>query len=227
MDERAGDRHVALASAVRRQILELLREAPEPLDASAIAAECGLHVTTARFHLEQLESTGLVAREIMHRSARGRPRMVFRVVEQVSREESLLALSEVLADALVSAPDGGRASASGAGRRWSRTFAGQTAAGSGDDLGSLSRVFEQLGFAPELRADGQTLALHGCPFRDVASAHPNIVCSAHQGLLAGIVDQLGHAETEASLEPFVEPELCLVHLGGSLVVRGQDGTPAE
>lgn len=225
--ERTGDRHVALASTVRREILRLLATSADPLDAAAIAGECGIHVTTARFHLEQLESAGMVTREIMHRSGRGRPRMVYRVVEKGSREESLRELSDVLADALASVPDDGKARAMEAGERWSRLFADQTAPGSGDDLGSLSRVFEKIGFAPEIREDGRILALHECPFRDLASAHPNVVCSAHQGLLAGLVSHLGHSEAEATLQPFVEPELCLVRLRGSLATSDHGEATAK
>jgi len=225
--ERIGDRHVALASTVRREILRLLATSADPLDAAAIAGECGIHVTTARFHLEQLENAGMVTREVVHRSGRGRPRMAYRVVEKASREESLRELSDVLADALASVSDDGKARAIEAGERWSRLFADQTAPGSGDDLGSLSRVFEKIGFAPEIREDGRILALHECPFRDVASAHPNVVCSAHQGLLAGLVNRLGHPEAEATLQPFVEPELCLVRLRGSLATSGHGETTAK
>ncbi|HEV7183854.1 MAG TPA: helix-turn-helix domain-containing protein [Leifsonia sp.] len=225
--ERTGDRHVALASTVRREILRLLANAAEPLDAAAVATECGIHVTTARFHLEQLESAAMVTREIVHRSGRGRPRMVYRVLELASREDSLRELSEVLADALASVSDDGKARAMEAGERWSRLFADQTTPGSGDDLGSLSRVFEKIGFAPEMREDGRIIALHECPFRDVASAHPNVVCSAHQGLLAGLVNHLGHSEAEATLQPFVEPELCLVRLRGPLATSGHGETAAK
>lgn len=225
--ERTGDRHVALASAVRREILRLLAEAEEPLDAAAVAAECGIHVTTVRFHLEQLESARMVTREIAHRSGRGRPRMVYRVLEQASREESLRELSAVLADALASLSDDGKTQAKQAGERWSRLFADQVAPGSGDDVGSLSQVFEKIGFAPEIREDERVIALHECPFRDVAAAHPNIVCSAHQGLLAGIISQLGRSDADATLQPFVQPELCLIQLRGALAVSGQDETTAK
>jgi predicted ArsR family transcriptional regulator len=227
VNERDGDRHVALASTVRREILRLLASAAEPLDAAAIAGDCGIHVTTARFHLEQLESAGMITREVVHRNGRGRPRMVYRVVEKASREESLRGLSEVLADALASAPDEAKARAIQAGERWSHLFTDQSAPGSGDDLGSLGRVFEKIGFAPEIREDGRVLALHECPFRDIASAYPSVVCSAHRGLLAGLVAHLGHPEGEATLQPFVEPELCLVRLRGAMATTGHDETTAN
>ena len=46
--------HAALASEPRRRVLALLTESIGPLDVATVAAGIGLHVTTARFHLEQI-----------------------------------------------------------------------------------------------------------------------------------------------------------------------------
>jgi predicted ArsR family transcriptional regulator len=217
-EDTAGERHVALASSMRRGILRLIADSEGPVDAARVAAECGIHVTTARFHLDQLEAVGLLQREVLHGSVRGRPKVTFRLVPQASDEEPIRELTEVLADALSRDPDGGRSRAEGAGERWSRLYAAETGTDPGEGVKSLTRVFDQLGFAPEVRGEGQdrVLALRGCPFRDAAVAHPEIVCSAHKGLLSGIVTRLGGSPADATLQPFVEPELCLIHLRGSI-----------
>jgi hypothetical protein len=41
-----------------------------------------------------------------------------------------------------------------------------------------------------------------------------VVCGVHLGLMRGILRELGAPFDAISLEPFVEPALCLAHLGG-------------
>ena len=79
----------------------------------------------------------------------------------------------------------------------------------------VTGLFAELGFDPELTVNeqGRQVWLRGCPFRDAARANPEVVCSVHLGLLRGILSRLGASSTTARLTPFVEPELCLAHLG--------------
>ena len=80
--EGGGDAHwhAVLASPVRRDALAVLRAAPGPLTATALAEHLDLHVTTVRFHLDQLERVGLVARESEHSGRPGRPAAAYRAV---------------------------------------------------------------------------------------------------------------------------------------------------
>jgi predicted ArsR family transcriptional regulator len=213
-------RQGALASRTRRRVLAVLEESPLPLDAAAIAERFGIHVTTARFHLEQLEDAGLVERVVQRGGQRGRPRVLFRAAPDAHTEDALRQLNSVLVDALAHDSDGGRSRARDAGERWSHAFADQADAGT-DDADPLLRIFERLGFEPEERDERpepaqRVIELRGCPFRDAAAEHPEVVCSAHRGLLDGTIERLGHDAGEATLLPFVEPELCLVQLRGSL-----------
>jgi predicted ArsR family transcriptional regulator len=222
-------RQGALASRTRRRVLAVLEESPLPLDAAAIAERFGIHVTTARFHLEQLEDASLVERIVQRAGQRGRPRVLFRAAPDAHTEDALRQLNSVLVDALAHDSDGGRSRARDAGERWSHAFADQADAGT-DDADPLLRIFHRLGFEPEERSERtesaqrrehpesaeRVIELRSCPFRDAATEHPEVVCSAHRGLLDGTVERLGHDVGEATLLPFVEPELCLVQLRGSL-----------
>src|SRR5690606_23798249 len=76
MTGRSEDYHAALASTSRRQILDALVASTQPLDAAVVAGGLGLHVTTARFHLDQLTDAGLVRRRPSTERRRGRPRML-------------------------------------------------------------------------------------------------------------------------------------------------------
>ncbi|TAM69538.1 MAG: ArsR family transcriptional regulator [Microbacteriaceae bacterium] len=226
------DQHAALASRIRREVLSALIAAQKPLDAAAIAARFDIHVTTARFHLEHLERAGLVTRSAQRAGGRGRPRILFEAVRMQRDDEALRQLSEVLVDALAHDSDGGRRRARDAGERWAASYADETADQGVDAAKPIVRIFEQLGFEPELGFESElgleptpvdagaarVINLHGCPFRDLAAEYPDVVCSAHRGLLEGALNRLGHDRDNATLRPFVEPHLCQVRLLADLAV---------
>ena len=204
MTDRIEGYHTALGSVSRRQVLEVLRHSPEPLDATAVADQLGLHVTTARFHLDRLAEARLVQRSSGTEQRRGRPRLLYSPAGPVRDEDARGQLIEVLAGALAreANPD---LESSSAGRRWADAF---SALDREDPVPGLMGVLERLGFEPE--SDRETIRLHACPFRDAAREHPDIVCSVHRGLIEQLLEG---TTSQASLIPFVEPELCVVALG--------------
>lgn len=208
MSGQANTYHAVLASRTRRLILDTLTASPVPQDAQSLAARLDLHVTTVRFHLDQLEGAALVRRQTGVQQRRGRPSVLYTPAGEPRDDAARAALIGVLVDALGDRDDGPAASAE-AGRRWADDIDS-----SGHDRAGLTEVLEHLGFAPE--DDLDTIRLRSCPFRDAARAHPEIVCSVHRGLLERIVQNSdGASDLRIGLLPFVEPELCLVTLGGS------------
>ena len=195
----------ALAPPMRRRVLQALMQSTRPLDAHAVAEQFGLHITTARFHLDQLEASGLVRRQTEAQKRRGRPRILYGPIGPARDEGARAQLITVLASAL-STRDRGERLAVRAGALWADTLSMSV-----DDhpAGDLINVLDRLGFDPEARAD--TIALRACPFRDAARAHPEVVCSVHRGLIGQIHERTG-AGAHSQLLPFVEPELCLVKL---------------
>jgi len=206
-------RYAALAVVSRRQLLDALRSAGEPLGVAMLAAAVGLHVTTVRFHLEVLEQAGLVRRAAARDSRPGRPRVLYVAVAAPDVAEGPRQLADVLVAALAADPGTGPRWAEQAGWRWAES---QVAMGVGQswDEGTrqVSGLFGRLGFAPRVVDDSQQrhLELDACPFRDLARAHPEVVCAVHLGLLRGSLSRLGVALAEqAALRPFVGPELCI------------------
>lgn len=93
--------------------------------------------------------------------------------------------------------------------------AGQPEAGSVDEaVDSLVRLLDGLGFAPERRgeADRPQIGLRNCPFLEVAHESTEVVCPIHLGLMRGAMDRLTRSVAVESLQPFVEPDLCLTQL---------------
>ena len=212
-----GAQHVALAVVSRRRLLEVLQFSDEPLDAAALAQAVGLHVTTARFHLDVLERAGLIRRTVERGGQPGRPRQLYSVVAVPEASEGHRQLARVLASALAAEPDTGPRWAEQAGRRWATDqlpVPRDSRAGLSweDGMRQVGELFARLGFSPRVMdSDRQRhLELHACPFRDLARTYPHIVCTAHLGLLRGALDQLRLPIAEqAELRPFVEPDLCI------------------
>ncbi|WP_104083213.1 metalloregulator ArsR/SmtB family transcription factor [Cryobacterium sp. Y11] len=210
--ERSPAWHAALASPVRRRVLEFLVDSTVPLDATAVATHLNLHVTTARFHLDQLQSARLIEREPDRSGQRGRPRIRFSAV-RAPRGDLNDQLSDALAGALAEDDDGGRARAIRAGEKWSAAFAGGLSASTGTGAEPLIELLDQLEFDPQPDATGQSIALTACPFREAARANPGVVCAVHLGLIQQVSRTLGHDDSTVQLLPFVGPNLCMVHLG--------------
>lgn len=210
--------YVALAAPSRRRLLDVLRSAGAPVGAGEVAATVGLHVTTARAHLRVLQAAGLVQRLPPAPAGRGRPRHLYAPVPDEAPGEEHRQLAELLAGALDAGADEGRRRAEEAGRRWAVQQVSADAGLSWEQaLGGLDLLFRRLGFAPRrVEADPGRfrLALEHCPFREVARAHPQVVCAVHLGLMRGALSRMGWPAVagSAALQPFVTPELCLAEV---------------
>ena len=210
------DYHAALASVSRRQVLDVLLASAQPLGASAIGAQLGLHVTTARFHLDQLTAIGLVQRQAESEKRRGRPRVLYTTGRPLRHDGAREQLIQVLAGALGRAGNT-REDASSAGRRWADVYSPLARA---DPLPGLIDVLDQLGFDPSVDPGNETIQLPSCPFRETARVHPEVVCAVHRGLIEKLLEG---TPVRAQLIPFVEPELCVVAMGGHAPGGGSTG----
>lgn len=226
----------AAEPAARRRVLELLTESRRPLDARAVADALDVHVTTARFHLEQLEEAGLLQRRTAREQRPGRPRIVYALSASVRAADAREQLIEVLANALSDRTDQvedsaggppagraggsvdgqetrrhGRSAALRAGERWADATPLPVEA---DPVDELVDALDSLGFGPE--RSGDEILMRECPFRAAARDRPDVVCAVHQGFVDRMLERAaepGAPAGPARLLPFVEPELCVVRLG--------------
>jgi predicted ArsR family transcriptional regulator len=207
----------ALAGESRVRILEALRRERRALDAHELSARVDLHPSTVRFHLQALEDAGLVDRTVEREGRPGRPRVAYAALvpeDPVESAERYLLLSRILASSIAGrvADPGGLARE--AGREWGRAIAregGLAVPPSMEEaVRALMAMLEDLGFAPQIEADGPepSVWLRRCPFRDVAETNPDVVCSVHLGLMQGALSGWRAALRAESLEPFVQPDLC-------------------
>ncbi len=201
----------------RGEVLARLREAIGPLSVAEVAECTGLHVNTARFHLDGLVGDGLAERTVEGRDTPGRPRILYTARAQDAGPRSFGLLAEMLTG-LVASLDGAGPAAVEAGRAWGRHLVERPAPSQRIDAeeatARLLRVLDAIGFQPDARADGEgfEVRLHHCPFRDVAERHTDVVCAIHLGLMQGALAEARAPLDAETLEPFVTPNLCVARL---------------
>ena len=224
-DEGSGDRHAALASDARRQVLELLMGSATPLDAAAVAARIGLHVTTARFHLEQHENAGLIRRAVGRAGTRGRPRILFTAGPAAREDGSQHDLSRVLATALAEDADRGRARAIRAGETWAESYADELREGTSRGLAPLMRILDRLGFdptldepSPESEPGSEPESVSGSETKSESQPETESEPSSDPESAAGVAPVVSLLACPFRADARDAPEvICSVHLG---LVRG-------
>lgn len=220
-----------LNSPVRRMIVDFLAgssgdEAPVEMTAAQLADLLELHVTTTRFHLDQLVAAGILEADFL-RVGVGRPRKIYRQVvgslQDDTDQHAMRILTELLADSFAAQVDGEDLTPYAAGRRWAeqhivaRRAARATTPGAWlAKVGQVIDVLRDWGYTPRLLTSesGRTaeLQLAHCPFLELAKTNPAVVCQIHRGLIAGALEQFGEDDADVSLEPFVGPHHCLAHV---------------
>ncbi|HET7397663.1 MAG TPA: helix-turn-helix domain-containing protein [Intrasporangium sp.] len=236
-----------LSSQVRRRIVDTLANLPstpdgsgglrpaEGLSAQDLAEHLGLHVTTVRFHLDQLVSGGLLTSHFEPPVGAGRPRKLYAVepgsLETVSTEDSYRMLSGLLVESFRTQPDGRQLSPEEVGVRWSHDRVAEEdldpadqapARTAGQWLGKVGHMVDLLrewGYVPEVSTTdgGRTanVSLHDCPFLSLARDNVAVVCGIHRGLIRGVMQSLGEESTTVGLTPLVGPNLCVAALTSS------------
>jgi predicted ArsR family transcriptional regulator len=133
------------------------------------------------------------------------------VPEEAEAEHALLA--SALASSLEPLPDGMQI-ASSAGRSWGRVLVERLEPGRApDEAACVDRVtglLRRRGFAPERNEAG--IVMHRCPFRELAERYPRVICSFHEGLIDGALEELGAPIRLDGLQPWVTPSSCVARL---------------
>ena len=226
-----------LSSQVRRRIVDLIRESPSKLAAADLAGTLDLHVTTVRFHLDQLEQAGVLTAQRERRESVGRPRKVYAVAPETVpvNESAYVVLTGVLAEAIPGHVSERSDASVAAGEAWARRNvtereAARPAAADDTELPvrELLDVLARWGYRRETvtverpSPGCHRLSLSLCPMREAAVENPDVVCAAHLGLIRGTLSRLGVADVFVRVRPLVTGDLCLVDL-----VRGEAGGALE
>jgi predicted ArsR family transcriptional regulator len=206
----------ALGDETRYAMYRELATSTHPLSAQDLADRLGLHANTVRLHLDRLREIGLVEAEAVHRGTVGRPQHVYSLAPSAPSlgfdppAHALLAgLLGSLAEHVGAGPD----DATAVGEQWGGELTRRTRTRS--CVTALANELDRLGFEPAVgpgdgTAEGAVRIefLH-CPFRELAEAYPELVCSLHRGICAGVIKQVGGGRMQ-EFATLYDPEPCHV-----------------
>ncbi|MBT0995595.1 ArsR family transcriptional regulator [Cellulomonas sp. DKR-3] len=228
-----------LAAASRVELLHLLQRGGQHT-VSELAQSTGLHQNTTREHLARLVQDGLAARAPEVRTVRGRPRILYRAaspddaredpetMRRLERSIAQVALTRVLLEGYGRDLGPTAEAARSAGRALTApggvlepALGSRSPAASDEDrsdraaarqLDALEGHLDRLGFDPARDDDGLRVDLWRCPFVELARQRPEVVCSVHLGLAAGVLATAGGPVTAHRLRPFVGRSHCVLEL---------------
>lgn len=199
-----------LADERRRRLYDHVVAQRRPVGRDEAAAAIGIGRPLAAYHLDKLAEAGLLNVVFARPPGRGGPgagrpakqyvRPEGRLTAQTQARDSTF-LAGLLAEAVDSADPQvaglARTLARERGRRLGATVASST---------NLEAALAARGYEPHQEPDG-SLSLSNCPFHEVATTHPALVCGLNHAYMQGLLEQLGDDRT-AQLDP--SPGRCCV-----------------
>lgn len=194
--------------------LELAR-APRPLATAEVAETLDLHPNTVRPHLERMRDLGLVEVTTAATGAVGRPQHRYAIADDAPSLGLEPPVFPLLTRILLAGAAAGGIEPEElveAGRDQGRSAQARTAPGTAC-VDALEQQLAELGFDPARVDDGDavTIAFSHCPFRELAEAHPDLVCSIHRGMVEGFVEARSDASV-VDFHPLIDRSPCQVEL---------------
>ena len=190
----------ALGDNTRYAIYLELARSPRPLATGDIASTLELHPNTIRPHLERMRDVGLLDVQIEEPSGVGRPQHLYSIAPDAPSLGLEPPTFPLLARMLVRMAE---LSGLGADEAEAAGFEQGLADGTAmrhapSCLEALVTRLDALGFDPAVGEgssdDEAVIAFAHCPFRELAEANPQLVCSLHRGLVTGFVQALPDGE---------------------------------
>jgi predicted ArsR family transcriptional regulator len=188
-----------------------VRTGGRPLTRAEVAAEVGISVRLAAFHLEKLLSEGFLEatyerdeRSVGHPAKRYRPTGLELEVSIPPRRYDLAA--EILAEVLeAESPDPPLESLGEVAAEYGRQVGRRARARNGDSR--LLTALNVIGYEPA--TSGDDVVLRNCPFRHVAQARPEIICQMNLAFVAGVLAGTQSRSFHAVMSPSTE-RCCVV-----------------
>jgi predicted ArsR family transcriptional regulator len=219
-----------LAEPLRRRVYVHVCTQAAPVSRDGVAAALDIPRSVAAFHLDKLADVGLLDVDFARPPGRGGPG-AGRPAKWYRPREGEVALSvperhyevaaAILARALAESIGGdvpSRRALRLAARNHGQALATELSATAGAGPASPRRLLERLsqcltasGYEPEV--DHGVVRLRNCPFRRLADAEAELVCSMNLDLIRGILEGIGEPALSARLDP--GPGRCCVTVRAS------------
>jgi predicted ArsR family transcriptional regulator len=210
-----------LNDRVRRALYDYVAGQPQPVGRDEAASAVGIGRPLAAFHLDRLVGAGLLDASYRRVSGRtgpgaGRPAKVYQRSDREFNvslpQRDYLRAAQLLVEAVVGTASEGvkdalTASARTLGGSLARTAGARPARAALRD--DLLMLLDEQGYGPFVDDDG-VIRMRNCPFHALSSKQPELICGMNLGLVEGLLDGMGGAGAEATLDP--QPGLCCVAL---------------
>lgn len=204
-------------SPKQRNVMDQLRTFEGGARASQLAERVGVHINTARGHLEELVEMGAVEAVAEPAKGRGRPALLFRVRTPDNREVAAehISLINTMAKFLADDTPEGREKAREIGRTWARDVGVAKGTSADASTQELINLLCSLGFDPTqcVKSNGaREIGIRSCPFvsRDIPVPSMTI-CAIHQGFIQEYVHE---DDVDLELLPLATDAMCRVTIGG-------------
>ncbi|MEO6651448.1 MAG: helix-turn-helix domain-containing protein [Ilumatobacteraceae bacterium] len=216
----------ALGDNTRYAIYLELARAAKPLTTAEIADTIDLHPNTVRPHLDRMREAGLIDVQVGGRGEIGRPQHRYSLAAEapsLGLEPPVMPMLARLVLAMAERLGAGAADAHAVGRDEGITRSRRFVAAR-SSLEAIVSDLDLLGFDPVVTddagdPDAAVIAFANCPFGDLATTHPDLVCSLHHGLIAGMVAGMGDTEVREFCS-VVDRTPCQVTVSASARVPG-------
>lgn len=197
-------------SPKQHEVLTQLQHYPRGARAAEVAKDLGMHVNTARGHIDELIHVGAVTAVPEHSTGRGRPSLIFqaRVPDNRAIADEYVSLISVLTTMLAGKEeldDFSSPQARELGRQWARATGADIQSGA---LDTLFATLRDMGFDPSQGADPSEIELNACPFVSSGTTPSPFVCAIH----AGFLQEASGADADIALTPMQRPEVCQIEI---------------
>lgn len=225
----------ALADPVRRSLYRYVCIQAEPVGRDAAAEALGIPRHQAKFHLDRLESDGLLVADFVRLSGRtgpgaGRPAKVYRradreIAVSLPQRDYELAGS-IMADAIdasmrAEVPVSQTIRETAAARGQELAASADEADVTAEPMDAVLSVLAKQGYEPRWESDH--VIMGNCPFHSLAHTHTELVCTMNHALITAITDALAPGTVCACLEP--AENRCCVTLRAADAAAGEGQLP--
>jgi predicted ArsR family transcriptional regulator len=227
LDERLT-RIAALGEPIRRALYRYVISRREPVGRDQAAEAVGVPRHTAKFHLDRLETDGLLETEYSRPPGRNGPG-AGRPAKRYRRADGEIAVSlperrydivgRVLARAVSVATESGapvgdsvREAAVAEGHLLGAAAKAQCGDDPRPDAAAEAVISTLADYGYEPHDAGETIELVNCPFHTLAEEHSSLVCGMNLDLISGLLEQCPTSGLCARLDP--APGRCCVLLEG-------------
>ncbi len=196
-----------LADPTRYYIYQFILNNHREVTVQDIADKFEIHPNVARLHLSKLEDVKMIVSESKKTGKGGRPSRLYRLSDEVIqlqfpfRDYQLLA--KISLQALSSLGAQGKDALTQAGKVFGKELIQQKLIMSStsihqlsfqDKIDLLNEAAKMSGFSPEFHAteeDGKIiLQVFNCPFKELAIADPDVICTMHNAFLMGMFESV-------------------------------------